>query len=117
MINYGIVESFCTPPEAIETDMDKKLLEDAEPGELSFEGMVLKTYSWGTGRNILLAHGWGSRASHLAFIGRNLARAGFHIMAFDGPAHGNSLKKDGKNISNMFEFCRAVKCAADRMQP
>lgn len=116
-MNIEIVERFCTPKQYPETETDKKLLEGYVVEEFAFEGTKLKGYSWGTGRNILLIHGWGSRASHMAFIGRNLAKNGFHVMAFDGPAHGNSSKADGKNTSNMFEFCRAIKSAADKLHP
>jgi pimeloyl-ACP methyl ester carboxylesterase len=112
-----LVEQFCTPPLLIETEADKKLINDAAVEIFPFEGINLKGYSWGTGRNVLLVHGWGSRASHMAFIARTLAKNGFHVLAYDGPAHGYSLKVGGANTSNFFEFCRAIKHVADSLNP
>ena len=112
-----IVERFCTVQQQNETEKDIKLLNNPKIEEFVFEGISLKGYSWGSGRNILLVHGWESRASHMAFIGRDLAKNGFHVLAFDAPAHGSSLKAEGINKSNMFEFCRAIKRVADHLQP
>ena len=67
----------------------------------------------GTGPNVLLVHGWGSRASHLALLARYIANNGFRAVVFDGPAHGNSKKIKGKDLSNMFEICRAISCVAN----
>jgi pimeloyl-ACP methyl ester carboxylesterase len=116
-LNSDIVEKFCTPPRMPETEADTKTLKDASVGEVFFEGMALKTYSWGEGPAILIVHGWGSRASHMIFIARTLADSGYHVTAFDAPAHGNSLKKNGSNTSNFFEFARSIKCAADQIAP
>jgi pimeloyl-ACP methyl ester carboxylesterase len=117
MVNINIVERFCTPPPLPETVDDRNAFADAQVEEIPFEGQLLKSYSWGTGRNILLVHGWGSRASHLAFLGRSLAKSGFHVLTFDGPAHGHSLKEGQKNTSNLFEFCRAISTVARTMLP
>ena len=48
-------------------------------------------YEWGTGpRTVLLVHGWRGRASQFAPIVRELRHAGFHLVAFDAPGHGDS---------------------------
>ncbi|UOQ90880.1 alpha/beta hydrolase [Agromyces endophyticus] len=48
-------------------------------------------YEWGTGpRTVLLVHGWRGRASQFAPIIRELRSAGYHLVAFDAPAHGDS---------------------------
>ncbi|MDF0513545.1 alpha/beta fold hydrolase [Agromyces sp. H3Y2-19a] len=48
-------------------------------------------YEWGTGpRTVLLVHGWRGRASQFAPIIRELRAAGFHLVAFDAPAHGDA---------------------------
>ena len=61
---------------------------------------------------MLLAHGWGSRASHLTSLGRILAKAGFRVLAYDQPAHGQSLKRGQANRSSLPEFCRAISTVA-----
>lgn len=107
-----LVEQFCTPPTHEETDFDRKTFAKASILNVAFENSILKGYAMGTGPNVLLVHGWGSRASHLALIARYIANNGFRAVVFDGPAHGNSKKMKGKNLSNMFEIGRAISCVA-----
>ncbi|RXZ49485.1 alpha/beta fold hydrolase [Agromyces fucosus] len=54
-------------------------------------GVDVATYEWGAGeRTVLLAHGWQSRASMFAPLVRELRSEGFRVLAFDGPANGDS---------------------------
>ncbi|MBM7832541.1 dipeptidyl aminopeptidase/acylaminoacyl peptidase [Agromyces cerinus] len=54
-------------------------------------GVDVVTYEWGAGeRTVLLAHGWQSRASMFAPLVRELRSEGFRVLAFDGPANGDS---------------------------
>jgi pimeloyl-ACP methyl ester carboxylesterase len=117
MTNNNIVERFCTPPLMSETDYDRKAVAATKIVEVPFEGYRLTGYVWGSGKSVLLAHGWGSRASHFAPLGRTLAKVGFQVLAFDGPSHGRSLKDGQKQHSSMFEFCRAIATVASTIQP
>ncbi len=108
-----LIDLFCTPPCFPETEYDRRVFAGAEPFDVPFEGMILKGYVLGTGPAVLLSHGWGSRASHMATIARTVAKAGFRTVTFDQPAHGRSVKKDNVNRSNLPEFCRAL-CAVAR---
>jgi pimeloyl-ACP methyl ester carboxylesterase len=117
MAQDTLVDRFCTPPNIPETDYDRTAFAEAQIVEFSLNGQRLMGYSWGAGRHVLLAHGWGSRASHLAVLGRSLVKAGFHVLALDGPAHGQSLKQGQPNRSSMFEFCRAMAHVASTVQP
>ena len=110
-----LVEQFCTPPFQEENDFDRTAYAGIKELDIEFENRILKGYSLGNGKNILLVHGWGSRASHMSFLAQYLANNGFHIMVFDGPAHGNSKRKGQKDLSSMFEFGRAVSCIAKKM--
>lgn len=112
-----LIEQFCTPPLQEETDFDRTAFSRAQFLDIQFEERILKGYSMGAGRNLLLVHGWGSRASHLSLLARFLATNGFHVLVFDGPAHGYSIQKEQKNISNMFEFARAVSSVARQIEP
>lgn len=48
-------------------------------------------YEWGQGdRVVVLAHGWNGRASQFAVLVRELTAAGYRVVAFDAPAHGDS---------------------------
>jgi pimeloyl-ACP methyl ester carboxylesterase len=117
MTQSTIVERFCTPPPLPETDNDRNAFADAQIEEIPFEGQLLKSYSWGTGRHVLLVHGWGSQASHLALLGRSLAKAGFRVLIFDGPAHGHSRQHGQPNRSGLFEFCRAIATVGRKLLP
>jgi pimeloyl-ACP methyl ester carboxylesterase len=104
----GILDRFCTPPVAEDTDFDAKALDGAMAGTVRCGERTLVTYEWKGGKSVLLAHGWGSRASHMGLIARGLARQGFRVVAFDGPAHGRSRQGGGPPRSSMFEFCRCL---------
>ncbi len=110
-----IVRRFCTPQGAAEDDGGG--ISGAEAREIPFEGERLAVYSWGQGPNVLLAHGWGSRAGHMALLARILAQAGFRVTAYDAPAHGRSRKTASPNESNLFEYCRALSCVAKTVGP
>ena len=86
-------------------------------GAVRFEARTLITYTWGEGKGVLLAHGWASRASHMALIARGLARRGFRAVAFDLPAHGRSRFHGGSPLSSGFEFGCAIRAVADARVP
>lgn len=47
-------------------------------------------YSWGSGPAVLLVHGWAGRGSQLATMAAPLVDAGYRVITFDAPAHGDS---------------------------
>jgi len=47
-------------------------------------------WSWGQGPAVLLVHGWGGRGSQMCAFVTPLVDAGFKVVTFDGPAHGES---------------------------
>ena len=108
LTNEKVMMHFCAPATDAESALDRKLTGSAEQFDVPFEGQMLKTYTWGEGKTILLVHGWGSRASHLAFLGKSIAKSGFRVIAFDGPAHGNSVFNGDQPRSSLPEFCRAI---------
>lgn len=112
MNHKTLVERFCTPLQQEETDFDRKAFANAQILEIEFENRILNGFSLGTGQNVLLIHGWSSRASHFALLARFLVNNGYHVLLFDGPAHGYSRRTDQKDMSNMFEFGRAISCVA-----
>jgi pimeloyl-ACP methyl ester carboxylesterase len=103
----GILNRFRTPRALPLTEYDARVTASAAKTELPFEGSRLTVYGWGEGKTVLLIHGWGSRASHLALLGRALAKEGFHAVVPDMPAH-SSRGFPEKRSSSMFEYCRAI---------
>lgn len=108
LTNERVMMHFCAPIADAESELDRKLTRSAEQYDIPFEGQSLKAYVWGEGKTVMLMHGWGSRASHLAFLGKNIAKSGFRVVAFDGPAHGNSEFNGSHPRSSLPEFCRAI---------
>ncbi len=117
-MNENLLHWFCVPPSIPLADHDTRALAGSDRMEFPFEGDRLPGYGWGEGRTVLLLHGWGSRASHLAHIARAIARAGFRTVAFDAPAHTSSTGRElKKTTSSMFEYGRAVSAVAKALGP
>lgn len=106
-----LVTRFCTPPELPITDTDARALASSKPFSIDFEGGEIQCYAWGDGPNVVLPHGWGSRASHMALVARHLASRGFRSVSYDAPAHSSVEDRAGAT-SNMFEHCRALSAVA-----
>ncbi len=73
----------------------------------------LRAWSWGEGPTVLLVHGWEGRGSQLGSFVDPLVEAGFRVVAFDAPGHGDS----GGDRSSLFSFSDAVDAAARRFGP
>ncbi len=69
--------------------------------------------SWGSGPTVVLVHGWGSRASRLGALAVALVEAGFRVVAFDAPAHGESTGR----FASLPEFARALVDVAEAAGP
>lgn len=110
-----IVNQFCTPPLNEISKFDTKSLADAEITYIDAEGLKIPIYSWGKGKNILLVHGWGSKASHMTLFVRFIVNAGFSVHAFDAPAHSSIKINDEKTQSNMFEYGRSISAVASHL--
>jgi pimeloyl-ACP methyl ester carboxylesterase len=64
----------------------------------------VRVWIWGEGPAILLVHGWGGRGAQFAAFVPPLVAAGHAVVAFDGPAHGES---SGRQAS-LLDFRDAV---------
>lgn len=81
---------FMTPTRHKRPEWEEKILIDAQPLTLQSK---IKAWSWGEGPTVLLVHGWDGRGSQLGTFVRPLVEKGFRVVAFDGPAHGDSPGK------------------------
>ncbi len=99
---------FSTPRIRARHKTSDYLLESARVFEFLYGKMLLKGYEWGQGeKSVLLVHGWESRGTALrTFVPPLLAR-GYRVVAFDGPAHGDS----GGRRTNLIHFAGAVRAA------
>jgi predicted alpha/beta hydrolase family esterase len=53
-------------------------------------GKKVQCYKWGEGPIVLVVHGWAGRATQFRRFIKPLNAAGYRVIGFDGPAHGNS---------------------------
>ena len=94
-------QAFFSPSKYELKSGDEAILARGHTYRLPFEGGELAVTSWGdSGPTVLLMHGWGgSRAQMTGFVDPLLA-AGYRVVAYDQPAHGDS---DGK-MTNMLKI-------------
>lgn len=86
-----IFRGLTTPRRAATTEDEVRMLSAATSLSIEGEDGTLAGWRWGnSGPRVLLVHGWDSRASHLGRFIEPLCRRGFQVVAFDGPAHGDS---------------------------
>jgi pimeloyl-ACP methyl ester carboxylesterase len=91
---------------------EKPLLEKADIQQIPFAGFYRRsslasyytTYTWGHGPAVLLVHGWAGRGSQMGFFVQPLVEAGYQVVTFDAPAHGDS---PGKR-TNILEFVQII---------
>ncbi|MFC4257761.1 alpha/beta fold hydrolase [Marinobacter lacisalsi] len=100
-----LFRALVTPVRVQATDEEQSLLASAVPFQVDYRGNRLAAWQWGrTGPRVLVVHGWNSRASHLAGYIRALLAAGYQVLAFDAPGHGQS----GGSRSNVVDLGRAT---------
>ena len=74
----------------------------------------VQVYEWGSGsRTVLIAHGWGSRASRFAPLAAALVARGWRVLALDAPGHGLSPGRS----SSLPQFMAALDAVAVALGP
>jgi pimeloyl-ACP methyl ester carboxylesterase len=64
---------------------------------------------WGDGPVVCLMHGWGGRHTDLGALAGPLVRAGYRVVAFDAPSHGESEPgRLGRRKSTIVEFAELL---------
>lgn len=109
-----VYQAFFSPSRYEEKAADREVVEWGNNYRLPFEGGELAVTTWGSmGPAILLMHGWGgSRAQMTGFVDP-LLFAGYRVVAYDQPAHGES---DGK-MTNLLEIAPTMDLIAQREGP
>ncbi|NEA31307.1 alpha/beta fold hydrolase [Streptomyces sp. SID13031] len=100
-------------------------LPEATQLELPFENGVIRGRSWSaTGRSpadgptVYLVHGWGGWGLQLAAFIPPLLDAGFQVIAFDAPSHGESAPgREGAQRSNLPELADAFQAVVAAYGP
>src|SRR5690606_23686327 len=85
---------FFTPLKYITPEKELKAQGFAKKETITAAGQQIQMYIWGDkGPYILFVHGWAGRATQFRRFIKPLLAAGFNVIGFDGPAHGNSTGK------------------------
>lgn len=98
---------FCTPP--ARRGGDEAFTATGNRFTIMSQGQQLTGWQWGEGPAVVLVHGWGSRASRFGGLAAALVDAGFRVVAYDAPAHGESTGR----FASLPEFARALGDVAD----
>lgn len=99
------IRLFFTPFKYPVPEKEKEAETRSERFTVRIEGdKKIQCYSWGSGPPVLCIHGWAGRGTQFRRFIEPLNEAGYKVVAFDGPAHGNS---DGKR-TDIMEFHSAV---------
>ncbi len=101
-------KAFVTPRRHLRKAWEIELTTRATPFKLVSGGVQLQAWSWGRGPTVLLVHGWEGRAGQLAQIAEPLVQAGYRVVAFDAPGHGES---EGKEM-DLVIYSRAIQDVA-----
>jgi pimeloyl-ACP methyl ester carboxylesterase len=102
---------FLTPPKRPRVSPEElECLRRATRLDIPGPGSIA-AWSWGEGPAVLLVHGWGGRGCQLCAFVAPLVEAGFQVVTFDGPAHGESPG----SRTDMIAFSDAIKAVVIRL--
>ncbi len=104
---------FLTPQRRPRPARERQIISMAQVSTLRVGSEQVRVWEWGRGPTVLLVHGWEGRGAQLGALVSPLVRRGLRVVAFDGPAHGDSTGRR----TNVLEFGRAIRVLAERYQP
>ena len=99
---------FCTPRKHRRPETERAVLERARPLAIRNGLQKLAGWQWGEGPAVLLAHGWEGRGAQLHAFVDPLVAAGYSVVTWDAPGHGESPGKQ----SSLVEFVDGVWAAS-----
>jgi pimeloyl-ACP methyl ester carboxylesterase len=109
-----VYQAFFSPARYEVKAADRELLEWGNNYRIPFDGGELAVTAWGTtGPAVLLMHGWGGARAQMTGFVDPLLFAGYRVVAYDQPAHGES---DGK-MTNLLEIAPSMDLIAQHEGP
>jgi pimeloyl-ACP methyl ester carboxylesterase len=107
-------QAFFSPARYEVKTADREIIDWGNNYRLPFEGGELAVTTWGTnGPAVLLMHGWGGARAQMTGLVDPLLFAGYRIVAYDQPAHGES---DGTS-TNLLEIAPTLELLAEQEGP
>jgi len=105
---------FTTPHRSRRPGREPAWASSARPMSIPSPHGQLAGWVWGTGpRTVLLVHGWSGRGLQLGCFAEPLVRAGYRVVAYDGPGHGSSPGRS----SSLLDLADGVVAAAAAAGP
>lgn len=96
-----VYRAFFGPSKYEVKSTDEAIIARGKNYRLPFDGGELAVTTWGeSGPAVLLMHGWGGARAQMTGFVEPLLAAGYRVVAYDQPAHGES---DGK-MTNVLEI-------------
>src|ERR1044071_5163158 len=96
-----VYQAFFGPARYEVKSSEREVLEWGKNYRIPFDGGELAVTTWGgNGPAVLLMHGWGGARAQMAGFVDPLLFAGYRVVAYDQPAHGDSTGK----TTNLFEI-------------
>jgi len=96
-----VYQAFFSPSQYEVKSIDREIIERGNNYRLPFAGGELVVTTWGeSGPAILLMHGWGGARAQMTGFVEPLLAAGYRVIAYDQPAHGESDSK----LTNLLEI-------------
>ncbi|HJS17840.1 MAG TPA: alpha/beta hydrolase [Anaerolineales bacterium] len=109
-----IYRAFFSPSRYEEKSSDREVIEWGNSYRVPFAVGELAVTTWGNNApTVLLMHGWGGARAQMTGFVDPLLFAGFRVVAYDQPAHGES---DGKT-TNLLEIAPSMDVIARREGP
>lgn len=94
-------QAFFSPSQYEIKSSDREVIERGNNYRLPFAGGELAVTTWGeSGPAVLLMHGWGGARAQMTGFVEPLLSAGYRVVAYDQPAHGESVGK----LTNLLEI-------------
>jgi pimeloyl-ACP methyl ester carboxylesterase len=95
-----------------------RLAPPGRPFQVPVLGGMVAGETWGEGPAVYLVHGWGGWRGQLDALVAPLTEAGYRVVAFDAPSHGDSDPgPEGPGRSSVLEFAAALAAVAEAHGP
>jgi pimeloyl-ACP methyl ester carboxylesterase len=109
-----VYRAFFSPGRYEVKPTEREVLDWGNNYRIPFDGGELAVTTWGSsGPTVLLMHGWGGARAQMTGFVDPLLFAGYRVVAYDQPAHGES---DGK-MTNLLEIAPTMDLIAAREGP
>jgi len=95
------------------SESEKRYLKTGKRFDISVNKQKVAYWKWGSGPVVLFSHGWNGRGIQFYSFFDKLIKNGYSVIAFDGPAHGES---EGKTCS-YFQMTDSVRALVNHISP